>query len=130
MEQTWLWGYNMMISSLPRYDVKIAIGTRKRYSEEIHTGEYVHQLCQQFVNFQKTCITLTNTNFIYVNGNEPGFFIGLINYPRFPKSDVEVYLQAETLAYHLMDKLDQERCSIITPTDIYLYENPKYRDEP
>ena len=32
------------------------------------------------------CVTIEPTNFIYTGGEEVGFVVGLLNYPRFPMS--------------------------------------------
>lgn len=39
-------------------------------------------------------VTVTDTLFVYTEGNEPGLIIGLINYPRFPSEDYEIRSKA------------------------------------
>jgi hypothetical protein len=62
------------------------------------------------------CVNLTPTSFIYTGGREEGFAIGLINYPRFPATDLsEIGEKAYALAGRLMHEMGQHSFSIVTP---------------
>jgi len=108
---------------LQRYDVQIYIGSQVGYNKVLYPKKYVEQLCQSFCDTDKVAVTVTDTQFFYPEGNEPGFIIGLINYPRFPSTEGEVFDHALALAEWLTERLDQFRCSIFTPEKIYLFEN-------
>jgi hypothetical protein len=63
------------------------------------------------------CVTVTPTTFIYTAGEEAGFVVGFVNYPRFPKQPEEILSRARDLAYGLMTECCQ-RTSLIVASDI------------
>lgn len=103
------------MKDLPTYTVQIWLGLREGYDGPVHSIAELESICQNFVDFEKTCLTVTPTNFIYVHGYEPGAVIGFIQYPRFPKDESMILNQARTLAYQLMGVFKQQRCTLITP---------------
>ncbi len=112
----------MIHSELPTYEVNIFLGLRCGYSEVISPAEDIRKLCDKFVE-RGLCVTIQELDFIYTGGREPGVKIGLINYPRFPKSEDEVYNTAIELAELLIKETNQFRCTVITPKSTYLLEN-------
>lgn len=108
---------------LKSYNVSIWVGMRKGYSDEIVEMELVRKLCDDFVNNEKDCITITPTEFRYVKGNEPGVIIGWIRYPRFPRTEKEIRERAFKLANTLMIEMGQQRVTVTTPTKSYMLEN-------
>ncbi len=73
----------------------------------------MHNFCD-LIGF---CVTVTNTNFIYTRGEEPGLIIGLINYPRSPKEFDFLKKQAVIIAKNLMNILKQEKVTIVFPDE-------------
>lgn len=71
-----------------------------------------HQVCREWA-MKGACVTVTPTEYIYTGGQESGVRIGLINYPRFPKSPNEILDEAEALALKLMERLCQTSFTII-----------------
>lgn len=49
------------------------------------------------------------------SAGEPGFTVGLINYPRFPATNEEIIHHAITIADLLMRMYRQRRVSIVFP---------------
>jgi hypothetical protein len=117
----------MITARSKQYKADIWLGLRVGYTEEVYEIQVVYDICQDFVA-KGLCVTLSPTEFIYTAGNEPGCVIGLINYPRFPTTNEEVLADAVELAHILMRKLDQFRCSIITPEETLLLTNEEKRD--
>ena len=76
-------------------------------------GRITHA-CREYCT-RGACVTVTPTNYVYTYGEESGAIIELINYPRFPKSDIELEQQAEELAYYLMEECCQGSFSIMNP---------------
>jgi len=105
------------MNSLPTYEVKIFVGLRIGYSKMINNFQTVINICQNYCNEVCLCVTVTPTTFVYVNGNEPGAIIGLINYPRFPSTEEDVCNKAIKLAEILKEELQQQRVSVMTPTE-------------
>jgi hypothetical protein len=40
------------------------------------------------------CVTIEPTTFIYTGGEEEGYVVGLVNYPRFPKTPEVIWTRA------------------------------------
>jgi len=94
------------------YEAKIWLGLREGYSDTYSDKENVTIEIQKFCDSISECVTITPTEFIYVNGREPGLVIGFINYARFPKSKAETKKRALLLGKILMEKFEQYRVSI------------------
>lgn len=60
------------------------------------------------------CITIEPTLFIYTGGEENGYVIGLINYPRFPSDPVYIKTRAHDLCKKLMTETYQYSALIMT----------------
>lgn len=110
---------------LKAYNVQIWVGLRKGYTDEIVSMETVRSICDKHINESKNCVTITPTEFRYVAGNEPGVIVGLINYPRFPRTRKEIRKRAFALAEILMTELGQFRVTVTTPYKSYMFENEK-----
>lgn len=116
------------ISALvPTYEAKIYLGLKAGYYGETSPTSEVEQICQRYVDKVGLAVTVQKLNFIYTDGNEKGIVVGLINYPRFPSSNVEVNEHAFELANQLVKALDQYRCSVVTTDNTFLITNPEKR---
>jgi hypothetical protein len=60
-------------------------------------------------------LTVTPTNFVYKNGQEPGVIVGLIDYPRFPSNSDEIRKRAIEIGELLLHRFSQMRLSIVCP---------------
>lgn len=78
--------------------------------EMAQARQALRRLCMQGL-----CVTLTPTTFIYTAGAEEGVAVGLINYPRFPKSNEEIWELAISIGMNLMDELCQRSFSVVAP---------------
>jgi len=107
------------------FNVQIWVGLRIGYTTEIHTMDDVREICDKYVNDVKDCITITPTEFRYVDGMEPGVIVGYINYPRFPRSPQSIVTRALDLAGYLMDGLGQNRVTVTTPNKSYMLSSAK-----
>lgn len=59
------------------------------------------------------CFTITPTKFIYTAGEEDGFVVGLVNYPRFPSEPHQLFQRVERLAAFLLAACNQRTCLIV-----------------
>lgn len=67
------------------------------------------------------CVTIEPTLYIYTGGEEQGYVVGLIQYPRFPKDDSKIFDRAMKIASLLLEETHQASGSIVTPSrTIYL----------
>ena len=111
------------MKSLKSYNVQIWVGLRAFYTDKVYTVNDVRKICDEFVNEIKDCITITPTEYRYVNGNETGVIVGYIQYPRFPRSRKEIKRRAFIIGETLMKELEQNRITITTPFKSYMLEN-------
>lgn len=71
--------------------------------------------CRTYADEVGFCVTATPTTFIYTGGEEEGYIIGLINYPRFPSDPETIWGHAETLAARLCAEAGQQSYTIQAP---------------
>jgi len=74
----------------------------------------IEQTCRKFCR-RGYCVTVDPTKFIYTGGEETGAVIGLVNYPRFPKDEAEIRVDATELALMLIEDTYQDSALIVTP---------------
>jgi hypothetical protein len=72
------------------------------------------------------CVTLEACEYIYTGGAEQGFRVGLINYPRFPKTPQELVERAHIIADELRVKCCQWSYTIQGPGgSVYVTYRPE-----
>jgi len=103
------------IKSVDTAEIKIFIGLKDLNTGRTFPYDVAEQEILDYVSKEKMCVTLTKTRFIYVDGKENGIIVGLINYPRFPKSKKALESQALNLALHFKNRFKQKRLSIMHP---------------
>jgi|SRR3989338_5311469 len=111
-----------MIKTVDTITAKIYLGLKEGYTCEVHTLDEVKDFLQEYVNTHGLCVTVTPTNFIYTNGREDGVVIGLINYPRFPKTKEEIRRTSEEIAELCKDRFGQKRLSIEYQDQTIMFE--------
>lgn len=77
--------------------------------------EQAKHVCRQYCYKIGLCVTVEPIVYIYTGGEESGFRVGLINYPRFPESAENIAETARNLANELMLRLCQQSYSIVGP---------------
>lgn len=75
------------------------------------------QVCREFCFEHGLCVTVEPVAYIYTGGEEAGFRVGLINYPRFPSMPSVLRATADSLALALMTRLCQHSYTILTPQE-------------
>ena len=70
-------------------------------------------ICAKFC-LKGLCVTVTPTDFIYTGGQETGFVVGLINYPKFPSTPQDITNLAKELAQILIKELFQDSALVQT----------------
>src|SRR5574338_431721 len=111
---------------LPTFYANIYLGLRQGYSDKVCSVEDVREWLQEYCNNVKLGVTLTPTEFIYVDGREPGVIVGLINYPRFPRHADNVKQAALDIAKGLMELCHQERVSVVCSDETIMLEKEEY----
>jgi hypothetical protein len=88
-------------------------------------GLDVESVCQEYCDKVGLCVTVTPTKYVYTAGSEFGFFVRLINYPRFPTPKAEIKQKALDLAECLMYALDQQSYTVEGPDFCEWYSRRK-----
>lgn len=107
--------------SVKTFTATIYVGLQERESGFIFDVDSARRWLQDYVNCG-LCVTLTPTEFIYTNGGEAGFSVGLINYPRFPREPEKIREHAIKIALGLLQLFGQQKVSIVFPDETVMLE--------
>lgn len=61
------------------------------------------------------CVTVDETLYIFTGGEEAGFVVGLVNYPRFPCEPANLRERAWVLVEKLLAATHQSSAMLVTP---------------
>lgn len=61
------------------------------------------------------CVTVRRETFIYTAGEEDGFAVGLVNYPRFPSTPDDIWTRARSIAESLIRECCQRTALVVGP---------------
>jgi hypothetical protein len=92
--------------TLPTYQIKIYLSG---------SIEVAKQVIREHLLGHPLCVTIEPTTFIYVGGEEAGYVVGLLNYPRFPAPPNELNVRADVLAELLLKKTFQRSALVVNP---------------
>ncbi len=108
----------MITKTAPSYPVSIFMA-----------GDIDHAIhhCAAYCDDVGFCVTVSPTTYVYTGGQEAGFIVGLINYPRYPATTDEIFRAAREIADKLRMHLYQDSYSIQTPTETHYFS---WRNEP
>lgn len=116
----------------------IFVGLKNVETGVIHSLDEARELCSNYVNSVDLCVTFTSTEYIYSTSPssssmkepesvvgllgegytaEPGFVVGLINYPRLSAEPKKIREQALGLARILKRSMEQQRVTIMFPDE-------------
>ena len=98
----------------------IFVGSTEGYDGQRHQIGEIEWICRKYCDEVGLCVTVTPTKFVYKDGDEPGAIVGLIQYPRFPKSSMEIRRLAMTLGERLRAGLKQIRVTVQMPEETIL----------
>lgn len=79
--------------------------------------EVAKQIIRRECLVEGLCVTIEPTLYIYSGGEEQGYVVGLINYPRFPKTPKEILDRAEEIGTILLNETFQQSFTIVTPEE-------------
>jgi len=72
------------------------------------------------------CVTIEPTTFIYTGGEETGFVVGLLNYPRFPTTPEALRKRAHDLMISLLNATAQHSALMVTPEEsVWVSQRPQ-----
>lgn len=110
------------MKTVDTFTAQIAVGFKNIDTGDYPTVEMARKICQDYCNAVGLCVTLTETEFIYTDGNEHGCMVGLINYPRFPSTPEKILEHALAIAKLLLDAYKQYKVSVICSDKTYMIE--------
>lgn len=77
--------------------------------------EIAKQVCRAECLREGLCVTVEPTLFIYTGGEEAGYVVGLLNYPRFPTTPEALRERAHQLLLKLLEATAQLSALMVTP---------------
>lgn len=77
--------------------------------------EQAKQILRRECLTEGLCVTVEPTTFIYTGGEESGYMMGLINYPRFPSNPANIRERAMQLASMLLAETYQHSALVMDP---------------
>ncbi|MEN6594703.1 MAG: hypothetical protein ABFC31_07160 [Clostridiaceae bacterium] len=110
------------MKTVDTFTAQIAVGFKNIDTGEELSVRVARDICQGYCNKVGLCVTLTETEFIYTDGNERGCLIGLINYPRFPSNPDRILEHAIAITRLLLNAYKQYKVSIICGDETYMIE--------
>ncbi len=79
--------------------------------------EVAKQIIRADVLDEGLCVTVEPTTFIYTGGEETGYVVGLLNYPRFPTTPDQLQRRGRVLMRKLMQGTYQHSALMVTPDE-------------
>jgi len=77
--------------------------------------EVAKQVLRQECLREGLCVTIEETTFIYTGGEEAGYVVGFVNYPRFPSGQDAIWDRAVSVAKLLLEETYQHSILIMSP---------------
>jgi hypothetical protein len=106
------------------FTATIYVGLKHHYDGDVIARDVPLAAIREYVDRVGLCVTVTDTQFAYTNGGEPGLIVGLINYPRFPKTPDQVRAHALALSQILLKCCRQFKVSVVMPDETVMIEAP------
>lgn len=78
--------------------------------------EVAKQILRRECKREGLCVNIYPTSYIYTGGEETGYVVEFINYPRFPKTNDEIFNRALGIALMLKSETFQDSFTIATPS--------------
>lgn len=96
----------MKLETAPSYWVRIYLSGPIEQAKQTIRAECLRQ---------GLCVTIEPTTFIYTGGEEQGYVVGLVNYPRFPSEPAALVERARALMLKLLADTFQQSAMFMTP---------------
>jgi hypothetical protein len=110
-------------TTVPTVTATIYVGLKYRYNGDIASRSAVIAAIKTYVDKVGLCVTVTDTQFVYSNGGEPGVIVGLINYPRFPSTPDIIKAHAQAIAGMLLECCRQMKVTVVMPSETVMVSN-------
>ena len=85
---------------------------------------------QQSIDQTSGPVRITETTYVYLDYEEPGWEITIIQYPRFPKPEHELRAFMLRMGAHLLEVFDQNRVTVQDGEKVTMLEAPNAQENP
>ena len=85
--------------------------------------DVIKQTCRHWCKENPSCVNVLETSFIYCGGEETGAIVELLNYPKFPLSDKEIFAKAKELGFKIKETTAQDSFLIATPESTHWWSD-------
>lgn len=85
------------------------------------------QVCREACTMKGLCVHVYPMDYIYTGGEEAGFAVGLVNYPKFPVPDRDLFGRAAALAEMIRQRCCQDSYMLVAPDKTFWFST---RSEP
>jgi hypothetical protein len=109
--------------TVPTYWARIFVGVNDDYGARTVGPLVIDDFLRAHVTAHPRCVSVTQTHFVYTDGDEPGFEVGMINYPRFPNEPSAIRAYAIDLARKLKTLCRQHRVTVMFPDTTVMLED-------
>lgn len=92
--------------TVPTFWVKLYLSGPIEHAKQVARAECLRE---------GLCVTIEPTTFIYTGGEEAGYVVGLVNYPRFPSEPDQLVTRARDLMSKLLAGTFQQSAMLMTP---------------
>ena len=96
---------SMIVKSAPTHQATIFLAGPIEVAKQV-----VRAYCKEI----GLCVTIEPTTYIYTLGEEQGYRVGLINYPRFPRTGEEIHDAAVELGKILLEATHQGSFTVVS----------------
>lgn len=98
----------MKIITAPTYVIRLYLSGPIEVARQVLRAECLRE---------GLCVTIEPTTFIYTGGEEAGYVVGLLNYPRFPSTPEGLRIRAMSIMVALLDETHQHSALMVTPDE-------------
>ena len=95
--------------------------SEKTFTAEIHIAgdiSRIREICGDYCE-SGFCVSITPTEYVYTYGREAGAIVGIINYPRFPRTSDQIKSKALELAEIIIIGAHQGSCSVVCTDETF-----------
>ncbi len=78
--------------------------------------EFAKQIIRRECMQDGLCVTVEPTSYVYTGGEESGYVVGFVNYPRFPTEPEDIIKRAKDLMVKLLEETYQNSAMLVTTT--------------
>lgn len=125
---------NLPAGTVPTWESRIYLGSRERYDGPLLDRSRIIQTIELYQKSadeeMQVSVRITPTTYIFQDYVEDGWEVGIINYPRFPRTESRLTQFTISLGSFLLNHLKQNRISLVMPNRTILLESEDAQENP